>query len=143
MSTTIYVVTSGCYSDYRIQGVFSTRELAEKLAAHHKSNSGDVEEYVLDKKSLPEGMFKYQVVFDREGNTRVYQQAPSEEERTMPYGYTLEGFKKDDTMQTHCWATDEAHAAKIANERRVQIIAEGRWESNWENWKGRGLNELP
>jgi hypothetical protein len=56
----IYVVTSGDYSDYRIDAVFSTKEKAEELLArkgHHRSDGGEnyvrygrytIEEYDLD-----------------------------------------------------------------------------------------------
>jgi len=42
----IYVVTSGCYSDYAIEGCFKDRELAEKNA---ELCGGDVEEYCIEK----------------------------------------------------------------------------------------------
>jgi hypothetical protein len=41
----IFIVTSGEYSDYHIEGVFSTKKLAEEFAA---KGSGNVEEYDLD-----------------------------------------------------------------------------------------------
>jgi hypothetical protein len=56
--TTLYVVTSGTYSDYHIEGVFSTRELAEKWIDEVRVKRGtsywynahnDIEEYELDK----------------------------------------------------------------------------------------------
>lgn len=50
---TIYVVTSGSYSDYGIQGIFSTREKADRYIseynkAHTYSDINNVEEYNLD-----------------------------------------------------------------------------------------------
>lgn len=44
---TIYAVTSGEYSDYRIEGVFSTKEKAEAFALL-VCEANDIEEYVLD-----------------------------------------------------------------------------------------------
>lgn len=45
----VYVVTSGCYSDYHIDGVYSTREAAEKrCAAWDGYDDPMIEEYELD-----------------------------------------------------------------------------------------------
>ena len=45
----IYIVTSGCYSDYSINAVFSTRELAEEyIDAGNGYEDADIEEYNLD-----------------------------------------------------------------------------------------------
>lgn len=48
---TIYLVTSGSYSDYHVDAVFSTRELAEAFHAKHSKAHGDtndIEEMPLD-----------------------------------------------------------------------------------------------
>ena len=48
---TVYIVTEGIYSDYRIEKVFSTREQAEMYCAAHEEDSYSVyhiEEYVVD-----------------------------------------------------------------------------------------------
>ena len=45
--STVYIVTSGSYDDYRIEAIFSTHKLAEKAAL--QIEDGDVEEHeVLD-----------------------------------------------------------------------------------------------
>ena len=43
---TVYIVTSGCYSDYSIDAVFSTREAAEAYIGT-KTNR-DIEEWQVD-----------------------------------------------------------------------------------------------
>lgn len=43
----VYIVTSGCYSDYQINAVFSTREKAEEYVDAHGSNYG-IEEFPID-----------------------------------------------------------------------------------------------
>jgi hypothetical protein len=67
---TIYVITSGCYSDYGINAMFSTRKLAEKYIADAKdaknssnynddtyvssvyfSDDANIEEWLLDEES--------------------------------------------------------------------------------------------
>jgi hypothetical protein len=45
----IFIVTSGEYSDYHIEGVFSTKKLAEEFVAT-LSRDARVEEYALDEK---------------------------------------------------------------------------------------------
>lgn len=44
----VYVVTAGCYSDYHIVAVFSTKEKAEEYIAYHGTDY-NLEEYDLDK----------------------------------------------------------------------------------------------
>lgn len=50
----VYLVTAGCYSDYRIEAAFSTKQHAEEFAAKYNSDRSDnyetaeVEEYELD-----------------------------------------------------------------------------------------------
>jgi hypothetical protein len=49
--TTVYVVTSGCYDDYSIDGVFSTKEKAEEFVKAPNfiyEYSYSIEEYKLD-----------------------------------------------------------------------------------------------
>jgi hypothetical protein len=55
----IYLVSEGCYSDYHIEGAFSTKELAEQYIKQNSPVDGDkdhygrdfsVEEYELDEK---------------------------------------------------------------------------------------------
>lgn len=54
----VFVVTSGCYSDYRIVGIFSTRDLAEaflKEASRERySDYNDIDVVTLDSKKPPE-----------------------------------------------------------------------------------------
>jgi hypothetical protein len=53
-------------------------------------------------------------------------------EEARPYG---DGVR----VSFDVWAKDESHAVKIANERRVQLIASGQWEADWEAWRrGKG-----
>ena len=49
--TTIYIVTSGDYSDYRIEGVFSNKEDAQFFAdtiTENSYNIGEIEKWELD-----------------------------------------------------------------------------------------------
>lgn len=50
--TTIYLVTSGEYSNYGINGVFSSEQLAKEFIEKHKD--GGIEEWELDERSREE-----------------------------------------------------------------------------------------
>lgn len=44
----VYIVTSGCYSDYHINAVFLDKAQAEYYCALHKLEDADIEEYDTD-----------------------------------------------------------------------------------------------
>jgi hypothetical protein len=45
MGKTIYVVTTGCYSDYRIQAVFDDKPMAEAWVAEHNKDYDKDDDY--------------------------------------------------------------------------------------------------
>lgn len=53
MEKRIYVITSGEYSDYQVNAVYSTKELAEDFIQHN-GNKYCIEEYDLDKPIIRE-----------------------------------------------------------------------------------------
>lgn len=128
--TTIYVVTSGAYSDYSIHAVFSTKELAEEYVAfgtQHDQFSytgADIEEWELDQGSeqARSGLACYQVYFTDLlrgdigflNDWGVVTKPMREEVIDRP----------DGTRSYVVWllAKDEESARKIANERRIQHI---------------------
>lgn len=73
----VYVVTRGDYSDIRIEGVFSTREMADKYVAIHDCNNRElryfdygytIEEYDVDSRKLytdEELWYKYTIRVDK------------------------------------------------------------------------------
>lgn len=126
--TTIFVVTEGQCSDYRICGVYSTRENAEraKVVWTDRWSRPDIEEYELDKylADLAGGRRPYMVIMDRDGDC---EREPIPHE---PGEFRITHWPEVniiDTMTVTVWATSPEHAAKIANERRVQLIADGTW----------------
>lgn len=48
----VYIVTSGCYSDYGIDAVLETREQAEAYCALHQREDQDIEEWNTDDYSV-------------------------------------------------------------------------------------------
>jgi len=122
----IYIVTDGCYSDYHICGVYSTKELAEE--AKKRFGAEWLEEHELDAMpGKPLGMYRWKVDIDREGNaSNIY--LASCEDVTEKIDYFFDGYEKLEFLHIEVWAKDEKHAIKIANERRAMLIASGEWD---------------
>jgi len=119
----IYVVTQGEYSDYHIKGVYESKELAEEIYGV----GCDIEEWTLntDINEHRQGLKRFGVFMGKDGNdTRIlnywiHDRSP----RDVIREYNKIGLRATFEM----WARDESHAIKIANERRVQLIANGQW----------------
>lgn len=133
--TTVYVVTRGCYSDYGIERIFSTRELAEQYVAAFATatRSADgyrIEEWTLDDMpvEIREGMSPFSVGIMPNGDVWKTEKMPREAgggvcAEVRPYSHDAPRGK----LWTECWARDEAHAIKIATER----LQEWRVKSGW------------
>ena len=128
----IYVVTDGDYSDYHIVALCSTQENAEEVVVSNKSrwNDPNIEEWELDDfKKCPNGLLPWGVKMNREGASSLERETlASFSPRVVPYG-------DGENMVFDVFAKDEKHAVKIANEKRVQLVAMDNWDVNWDNWK--------
>jgi hypothetical protein len=137
LSVTLYVVTSGEYSDYRVRGIYSTHEKAEQ-ARDFFNTENDIEEHEID--ALPEhppGMLRYTVLMDRDG--RVDSVA-----RVDAGGSYYEWTVRDAVfVGFHVWARDETHAIKIANDRRAQLLASNLWTTDWGTWHRHKATGMP
>lgn len=131
---TIYVVTSGSYSDYGIEGVFTERELAQSFidAFVNPYEGMDIEEWPLDphRNDLMKKRKVFLVSIDKEGNADALPQSRSpyllnKEEYGFPPGISFRDNKK--IMNCVCFANDDKHAIKIANEKRIQFLALNKW----------------
>jgi len=117
----VYVVTAGCYSDYHIVAVFSTKEKAEEYIAYHGTNN-TLEEYELDKE-LDREVSLWCVTFDlsdREETEASRTQDPWEERfadtcQINPYSHNIIYF--------YVYADTSERAIKIAREHLGAIIA--------------------
>jgi hypothetical protein len=136
----VYIVSEGEYSDYHINGVYSTKEKAEfahKLFGIGEDWDGkpvEIEEWELDAlPNHPPGMFWYEVRMNENGNVEKVHTADATDanekwtDEWRPYG------DKRSVLFSQ-WAKDETHAIKIANEKRVQLIASGEWTTNHDEW---------
>lgn len=116
----VYIVTSGDYSDYHIDRVFSTRERAREFV-DHMGACYEIEEYDLDEET-PRGVFGYRVsiyedhteveLTDPAYDTYMRKDSLRWEERFLPH------------MIFVVEAKDAPHAVKIASERLARIKAE-------------------
>jgi hypothetical protein len=118
---TVFAVSSGSYSDYHIEAVFSTREKAERYIELFGSTGYDesgIEEWELDphEKEMREGIRAYSISMATDGEVdSIYLTGvPSGEPSFARYPGGFYG-----TIH----ARDEEHAVKIANERRLMLIA--------------------
>jgi hypothetical protein len=128
MEKIIYAVSSGCYSDYRIDAIFDNKELAQKFIDTFDSREfNEIEEYDINPNEyeLKNNYSVYFVRMDRNGNSIEI------EKRDSTYdcfndncGYCVKG-----NMYTTVWAKDEKHAIKITNERRINEIHLGRFKT--------------
>lgn len=123
----IYVVTSGEYSDYGICGVFDDRTLADAFAEKCSGTYAEagVEVWPLNPHAddLRAGHDPYFVRMKRTGDTMEARRVDAGSRAVgavMALDVNGDGF-------TTCFARDEQHAVKIANERRAQLIASGGW----------------
>lgn len=135
---TIYAVTEGSYSDFRVRALFSTKEKAEDLMRLvPNADYNDIEEYELNPNTsylVKRGYAPYDVVMLKDGEVEYI-----EKRKTTCYFLTEEccvwkrsgsGFHegKPDVIRARVVAKNEKHAVKIANEKRAQSIANGEWE---------------
>ena len=133
----IYIVTSGEYSDYGINAVFSKKELAQNFITVTVEPddyiSFEIEEWPLDEYEALIQKFKdkklsvYMVSMFRNGDVEKVRE---EIDRVIWIDTAL---KKEYNLWTDnrigMWviARNEKHAIKIVNEKRVQLIAENKW----------------
>ena len=121
--TILYVVTSGEYSDYKIESIFSTKEKAEKFCSLFPEDAfqkPDIEEYELDEYSNKDKK-EFRVSMSIDGHVNfVYQIDPGDIDKESCF------FHKN-LLYSCCYADDTQHAIKITNERRVKLIALGLW----------------
>lgn len=146
--STIYVVTTGMYSDYSIVAVFDNREQAEKLGLHGKNNA-EVEEYTLnpaytDYAAL--GYSRFSLCMMKDGAVLALSKLATDlylEPAIFAVGNTA-------IVWGNCWcdslksvplldlnglhlhveriAKEEEQVIKAANEKRIQLLAENRWK---------------
>ena len=120
---TVYMVTAGEYSDYRVRGIFSTLEKAQAAIAMEPKHNGDdmeIEPMHLDPlERRPKSYLTYAVRMNKDGNvTNCYKVSVFSE----PYMFYSGG-----ALSCTIYARNDAHAVKIVAERRAIIVANDEW----------------
>ncbi len=128
----VYVATTGEYSDYQIEAIFSTRKKAEEYANFHSVNGLRIEVWLMDVARPVKQVF---VQMAKDG-TVIRIIGPDMKDAIDGRGDNRIGFtsfyhlKLDGKEKTLGWwvETDsKKRAVKVVNEKRIQILAMGLW----------------
>jgi len=133
----VYAVSDGSYSDYGVIAIFEDEQKAEAFRKWH--GYACVEKFPLNPE-LPEmrrGRNLYYVEMTCEGHTTVLRlersPASTEHKTNLELDYDP-GNHGSLWLGGMLWgevvARDEQHAVKIANEKRVQLIAANEWPTD-------------
>ena len=127
--THVWVIEQGEYSDYRVVGVYTSREKAELVAKALRPTWGDkptVTQWPLNPalEQVNTGLGQFNVTIKRDGTVQFvgvhdFSGMPMEDDFQLGRG----GY-----LTAKVWARDKKHAVKIVNERRAQMIANGEWK---------------
>lgn len=127
MTKYVWWIEGGDYSDYRVDGVYSTRKRAVKMLDLYRKNKYRemrVVRVALDVFSdfAEAGLCPFCVQMGLDGNNaQVKMMRPCYITNQGYFLRDLEG--KPNGFYTTVWASDETHAIKITNERRTKMIA--------------------
>ncbi len=135
--STIWAVEKGIYSDYRVIGVFSSKEGAAAVADAINAGKGPygdearIVEWELDPRAreLLKGYNPFIVYMGRDGTAHSVQECPVEIDNIATSAALLLIDSKwwGTVLHATVWAKDETHAIKIANEHRTRMIALNEW----------------
>lgn len=137
---TVYVVSSGVYSDYGVNAIFSSRKLAEEfISAAPDPDYNTIEEYPLNPPTsnlIKRGYSIWQILMLRDGTTERIEKTETKNMTKMSHHWlwkrtTAMAFKGKgipDVLNSMVWAKTEKQAIKIVNEKRTQMIANNEWK---------------
>ena len=143
----VYVVTSGEYSDFGIEQIFSTKEKAEEFIRIQTEYADryfneEINEYELDPEiKVPYSGHKfkyfYYISMDKEGNVI--------DRRKSGHLNILEPEKSEESLYLHNYMSDKGilltgeinansmeHAIKIMGEIRTRLLAQNKWPDKIE-----------
>ncbi len=138
---TVYLVTTGSYSDYDVVAVFDDKELADEFRQRFNYLGNDLEEYALNPavQELRAGKVVWEVDIAHDGTVARVARSSSRwigsmEAHILGYDHDANEWawwwkdtKSYGCLNVQCWARDEEHAIKIANEQRAIWLANGKW----------------
>lgn len=126
---TIYAVSRGCYSDYSIVALFSTRDDAKLYMERHPveySDWNEIEEFTLDAgiDKLRKGFGTWWVQMSDDGSVSACEPQPLHDPRPdTEMRSHVKTVQRRPWFNWYGWAKDEKHAVKSANEHRIQLLA--------------------
>lgn len=140
MDKQIYIVTKGSYSDYCIVAAFLDEVDADLLAS--TSSEYRTETYTIGfehekMNSLRNGLKPLYVIMGRNGDTESCREGEAEGDSLATTHRIWEqrfgNYPSPSRLFVACWAKDQHHAIKIANEIRVQLISANEWPEDKED----------
>jgi len=121
----IYIVTEGCYSDYRVICSFDKEEDANKYAEIFGCDVEKIEHNSFDASNIPDGYKSYVCQMNISGDTgRVRRYTPDGK------NFLCDKHRMNPFANFYLLARDETHCIKIANEIRTMLIASGVWKTS-------------
>ena len=129
---TFYVVTSGEYSNYHIDGVFTKKHLAEQyiqMFEDSDSSPYEIEEWKDNHLHITRGDKRKPYLIHMAYNgevTDISVRGDPPIQGVNDYGDIMVSLKG--ILSNHCMALNEQHAIKITNELRTRLIAENKWK---------------
>lgn len=127
---TVYLVTSGCYSDYRVDAAFSSRKIAQnyidkRLEKDHSYRDSGIEEYEIDALAKSEHFDVWYVRMWLDDGSVIWKNQQSVFE--PKYRSRLDnrgGTYSDRPIIDATSSVSEEHAIKIAAEERQRYLRE-------------------
>jgi hypothetical protein len=117
----IYMVTDGCYSDFRVEALYSKKELADEHVRRLDSGDASVEEMELDQ-PIPDILINVSMAADGTV-TNTYRDVGDK------FGFARYSYRNR-TFNWRVKTDDKERAIKVVNEKRAQIIAANVWRNN-------------
>ncbi len=141
-SKKIYAIEQGEYSDYRVVGVYSTKEGADAVCAALNNpdpySDAAVVEWKMDKAVdvIKKGYKPFHIWMMKDGtveradvtsldSSNIDEDSYVWRRSQVKYGAQA---SKPDILNATVIARDQKHAIKIVNERRIQLLALNQWE---------------
>jgi hypothetical protein len=130
MKKTIYAASAGSYSDYRVIGLFSTKEKALRyMEMFPREEWNDIEEYGLDEHAFERSdRFPFRVRMTKDGDVLEAERddypGHLDDAGAVHWYEQLYGKPTKTWTNFYMQAKDAQHAIKIANERRIAALAE-------------------
>lgn len=122
---TIYIVTAGEYSYYRIVACYSQKakadEVAERLGRHESPGHVRVEEWAFDEELKIPTEDVWTVDIGLDGEVRMVE-PDSLDLDDIPWEPEHHFNETDNILRVWCIANDQEHAIKIAGEQRTEFL---------------------